>query len=40
MKRSGQAWGAAHEAAGVSHDEAKGAMERTIAAYTEAPPAE
>lgn len=38
MKRSGQAWGAAHEAAGASHDEATGAMERTLAAYTGAPP--
>ncbi|MQA03818.1 MAG: polyketide cyclase [Streptosporangiales bacterium] len=34
MTASSQAWGAAHEASGVSAEEAKGATDRTIAAYT------
>ncbi|GAA1945046.1 SRPBCC family protein [Amycolatopsis minnesotensis] len=34
IKRSGHAWGAAHEAAGASPEEAAGARDRTVAVYT------
>lgn len=41
MTRSGRAWGAAHEASGAGADEARGAADNTIAAFTQPPaPAE